>query len=111
MTQDYTKLHGVVYTPDAVVRRICDNVLPTGTELAKASVCDPSCGDGAFLSAVAHRILTQLPRRSALRTLSRMTGYDIDKKALGICKERLQKPSISTIRVLKLSGGYCNAMH
>ena len=90
MMPNHSKLHGVVYTPDAVVKRICDNVLPSGTELAKASVCDPSCGDGAFLAVVAHRLLTQLPRQSALRTLSRMTGYDIDPVALSICRTRLQ---------------------
>lgn len=91
MTQDHTKLHGVVYTPDAVVRRICDNVLPSGHELAKTSICDPACGDGAFLVTVARRILRQLPRRAALRVLSRMTGYDIDPKAINICRKRLQE--------------------
>lgn len=90
MMPNHSKLHGVVYTPDAVVKRICDNVLPSGTELAKASICDPSCGDGAFLAVVAHRLLAQLPRQSALRALSRMTGYDIDPVALSICHTRLQ---------------------
>lgn len=91
MTQGYTKLHGVVYTPDAVVRRICDNVLPSGRELAKTSICDPACGDGAFLVAVTRQILRQLPHRTALSALSRMTGYDIDPEALNICRKRLQE--------------------
>ena len=87
---DHSKLHGVVYTPDAVVRRICDNVLPSGHELSKTSICDPACGDGAFLVAVTRKILRQLPRRAALRVLSRMAGYDIDRKAINICRKRLQ---------------------
>ena len=88
---DRSKLYGVVYTPDAVVRRICTNVLPSGPELAKASICDPACGDGAFLVAVARQILRQLPRRTALRALSRITGYDIDQKAINACRKRLQE--------------------
>ena len=91
MTHNHTKLHGVVYTPDAVVRRICDNVLPQNSELTKADICDPACGDGAFLVEITRRILRQLPRRTALRVLSRMTGYDIDQKAINSCRKRLQE--------------------
>lgn len=91
MTHNHSKLHGVVYTPNTVVRRICDNVLPSGSELTKANICDPACGDGAFLVEITRRILRQLPRRTALRLLSRLTGYDIDPRAINICRKRLQE--------------------
>ena len=84
------KRHGVVYTPPLIVTLILDQVLPqSADELAVAAICDPACGDGAFLTAVARRILSQLPRADALRTLCRLTGYDIDRQALAQCRARL----------------------
>ena len=84
------KRHGVVYTPPAVVSLILDNVLPADADgLAAASICDPACGDGAFLAAVARRILSRLPQADALPALRRMTGYDIDRAALALCRAQL----------------------
>ena len=84
------KRHGVVYTPAPVVDLILDHVLPlTADELAEASICDPSCGDGAFLVGAARRILTALPRSSALAALGRLAGYDINAEALAISRVRL----------------------
>ena len=84
------KRHGVVYTPTSVVELILDNVLPADTgKLAAASVCDPACGDGAFLTAAASRILSRLPEIDALTVLRRLTGYDIDRAALTQCRAQL----------------------
>ncbi len=84
------KRHGVVYTPAPVVALILDNVLPADAgELAAAAICDPACGDGAFLTAAARRILSRLPKADALPALCRMTGYDIDRQALARCRARL----------------------
>ncbi len=81
---------GVVYTPEPIVNLILDNVLPSQPEgLADAVVCDPACGDGAFLTAIARRALTRLRRAEALAMLGRMTGYDIDRKAIALCRQRL----------------------
>ena len=69
------KRHGVVYTPASVVELILNNVLPADSdELAAAAICDPACGDGAFLTAVAQRILSRLPRADALPALCRLTS-------------------------------------
>ena len=84
------KRHGVVYTPASVVELILDNVLSKDAgELAMATICDPACGDGAFLTAVAQRILRHLPQDEALPALNRLTGYDIDRAALSQCRAQL----------------------
>ena len=92
MTTSLRKQHGVVYTPQPIVDLILDNVLPANAdELANSVICDPACGDGAFLTAVARRALTLLNRADALKALRRMTGYDIDPNAVSKCKHNLDK--------------------
>ena len=90
MTASLKKRHGVVYTPEPIVELILDNVLPkSDDELADAIVCDPACGDGAFLTAVARHILARLSRAEALDALRNLTGYDIDQDAIARCKQNL----------------------
>ena len=90
MTASLKKRHGVVYTPEPVVELILDNVLPqSDDELAASAICDPACGDGAFLAAAARRILSRLRRDDALDALGRLTGYDIDEAAIAKCGENL----------------------
>ena len=90
MSMSFRKRNGVVYTPASVVELILDNVLPLNTdELARAIICDPACGDGAFLVGVAHRVLARLERADALGALRRLTGYDIDRSAVSRCRARL----------------------
>lgn len=84
------KSHGVVYTPEPVANRILDEAgLGSAEALAAASVCDPACGDGAFLVPLAGRILRALPRREARAALRRLVGADRDPKALAACRTRL----------------------
>ena len=90
MTIPARKSHGVVYTPLPIVALILDHTLPRGADkLAASAICDPACGDGAFLTAVARRILSNLPRPDALTALRRLTGYDIDRRALALCRAQL----------------------
>lgn len=90
MTLGGRKRWGVVYTPDWVVGVILDGVLPLGGEgLAGAAVCDPACGDGAFLAGAARRALARLGREDALAVLRRMSGFDIDGGAIARCRARL----------------------
>ena len=90
MTPSIRKQHGVVYTPDHIVDLILDNVLPQNADaLAAAAICDPACGDGAFLLAAVRRILARLGRDDALAALRRMAGYDIDRAALARCRAQL----------------------
>ena len=85
------KRNGVVYTPDWVVKIINDKVLPSNLE--NISVCDPACGDGAFLSDIVEKICKQAlhskdvdPYYNSLRTL---TGFDISQSVLSECRDRL----------------------
>lgn len=90
MTATHKKINGVVYTPKEIVRRILDSVLPDGEDgLARVSLCDPACGDGAFLVPFAEKVLADLPKGKALAVLSRMTGFDLDRGALARCARRL----------------------
>ena len=90
MNAPHRKRHGVVYTPDCIVELILGHTLPANPdELAQAAVCDPACGDGAFLTAAARRMLDALPRADALPALRRLTGYDIDAAALARCRQQL----------------------
>ncbi len=84
------KRRGVVYTPPHIVALILDNTLPAdAVGLAAAAVCDPACGDGAFLAAVARRMLERLNYADALAALRRMAGYDIDAAAIARCRAQL----------------------
>ena len=84
------KRNGVVYTPEWIVALILNNALPANPgELAAAAVCDPACGDGAFLVPTAERLLASLGRDAALAALRRMAGYDIDGEAVERCRARL----------------------
>ena len=90
MTTSRRKRHGVVYTPPPIVALILDHVLPANPdELATATICDPACGEGAFLTAAAGRLLSRLHKYEALSALRRLTGYDIDRQAIAQCRAQL----------------------
>ena len=81
---------GAVYTPRRIVNMILDGAgLANAETLANARICDPACGDGAFLTAVAERALNLLPKKDALRTLRRLTGCDINPEAVNECRVQL----------------------
>lgn len=90
MTASIRKRNGVVYTPDWVASLILDGALPSDpTALAAAAICDPACGDGAFLVPAAERLLASIGREEALGALRRMAGYDVDGDAVTRCRARL----------------------
>ena len=92
MTASLKKRHGVVYTPQPIVKLILDNTLPHNADaLARAVICDPACGDGAFLTAAARLALSRLSRAEALDALRNLCGYDIDARAIAKCKARLDE--------------------
>lgn len=83
------KKFGVVYTPKPVI----DLMLRKCSDIAGKKICDPSCGDGQFLVEIAERIYKRLAKKESSKhlhyTLNNLTGYDIDKNALKICRSRL----------------------
>ena len=88
---DIAKSNGVVYTPEWIIELIHNFVLPK--DLGDISVCDPACGDGAFLVDVADRICQQAAASEEfapyVRSLEQLTGFDIDTEAMRECKSRL----------------------
>ena len=87
------KNNGVVYTPSWVVKLINDKTLPENLE--NISICDPSCGDGAFLSDVVERICQQAVDASNpapyMKSLRNLTGFDVSFMALRDCKTKLNQ--------------------
>lgn len=83
------KKFGVIYTPKPVV----DLMLRKCSGIAGKRICDPSCGDGEFLVEIAERIYRRLAKGESSKqlhyTLENLTGFDIDKEALKICRKRL----------------------
>ena len=83
------KEYGVVYTPKWIVDLILNNTMRKYKMGLK--VCDPSCGDGAFLVRLAERMCDKLPARNCRSALENITGFDIDKGALEECRRRLDE--------------------
>lgn len=81
------KQQGVVYTPRLLARRILREARLTAGKTIPV-VCDPACGYGAILAEAA-RMLSTLPMANAKAALRNLTGFDIDRKALTGCRERL----------------------
>lgn len=73
---------GAFYTPPAISERLIDLAIKAGFDPAKHSVCDPSCGGGAFLAPVAARMIKASPSGSPelilKRIISRLHGSEID---------------------------------
>lgn len=84
------KTAGAVYTPPHIADAILDQAgLTDADTLACATVCEPSCGDGALLWPLAYRVLSSLPQQQAASTLRRITAFDIDAQAVQSCIDRL----------------------
>lgn len=83
------KEYGVVYTPGWIVDLILDKTM-RGYKPGMA-VCDPSCGDGAFLARLAARICDTAPAKDCRKALENITGFDIDKSALDECRRKLDE--------------------
>ncbi len=93
MLNDIVKQNGVVYTPDWIVKIILDKSIPD--EVSSIAVCDPACGDGAFLVEMAERICKQALKADNpdhhFDSLHALTGFDIDSSALDICRTNLDR--------------------
>ncbi len=71
------KKFGEVFTPEWVVRKMCDELPPEAFEIGK-TVLEPSCGTGNFLVEVFRRKLENCRNASeGLRALASIYGVDI----------------------------------
>ena len=95
---DQKKVHGVIYTPREIVEKIYGLA---NIEFCKGriSLCDPSCGEGAFLEHAVRQICSlDAPAAELKGMLSRLAGFDIDSKALALCRQRLEDAARSRIK-------------
>ena len=83
------KAHGIVYTPHWIVAHILRHTIERCTRAMR--VCDPACGDGAFLSAVVDRLCDELPSAHLAEALHNIWGFDIDEHAIAACRQRLNR--------------------
>lgn len=84
---DSAKRYGQHYTPTELARFLASRALShVNFGVSNIVIVDPACGDGELLLAVAHYLAIQnFQGNVSLR------GYDIDKSALNIARERLNK--------------------
>ncbi|MFD6391468.1 Eco57I restriction-modification methylase domain-containing protein [Nocardia sp. NPDC060259] len=74
------KRHGRHYTPPALARFLARRALLHAPRTSELRVLDPACGDGELLLAV--------QREAAPDVTVRLTGYDLDRRAVGETAER-----------------------
>jgi predicted RNA methylase len=81
---------GVFYTPPAVAARIVDEALALlDGDPAGWRICDPACGGGAFLVAVARRLI-QLGVAPAVVVGECLFGTDVDPVAVEVTRAALR---------------------
>lgn len=85
---------GAFYTPPSLSERLIDLAIAAGFDPSKHSVCDPSCGGGAFLAPIAARMIKAVPAGTPELTLRRITsrlrGNEIDAFAAWISEVLLE---------------------
>lgn len=93
LTKTYSaeKLHGQIYTPLHIVRKILDDTGFNSPDILGKSIIDPACGDGRFLTEVARRIIQFSPAEHLEKNLRCVYGWDIDAEAVEKCKAALDE--------------------
>jgi adenine-specific DNA-methyltransferase len=78
----YRAQNGIFYTPPELVAHLVAMADAAGVDWRKARVLDPACGGGAFLLAVAERMIASSGAADPVFNLrqlgARLRGYDID---------------------------------
>lgn len=85
------KARGIHYTPHdlaATLARRAIDLVEARLGRLPATVCDPSCGSGAFLVAAAEELVTRGLDPIDVVT-NRLVGYDIDEQAVDVAKDAL----------------------
>ena len=85
------KKYGEVYTPDHIVRQMCDMLPADAWDRIDRTFLEPSCGNGNFLVEIFRRKLElcQTPQ-DGLRALESITGIDILPDNCEESRERLR---------------------
>ena len=96
---DVRKKNGRVYTPRFIVERILDLANYRGEKIAGKLVVDPSCGDGAFLSAVVERYCRENANLGAARLKAELEtcvrGIELDPTEREKCVRNLDAVALN----------------
>ncbi|RLA08782.1 MAG: N-6 DNA methylase [Gammaproteobacteria bacterium] len=85
------KLTGQIWTPFYIVDKILDDIKYDGSDVLGKTILDPACGDGRFLIKIAQRIIKYSKLCDLQHNLNNIYGWDIDKKAIKIARQKLDK--------------------
>ncbi len=90
-TYSKEKLTGQIFTPFFIVEKILDDIKYNSKEILGKTILDPACGDGRFLLKIAERIIEYSKPENIYDNLSKIYGWDTDKKAVSLAKDKLNK--------------------
>ncbi|MCW5755309.1 MAG: hypothetical protein KIT24_11435 [Phycisphaeraceae bacterium] len=108
--RDCVRALGAVYTPLHLVEHVLDGVFRCidahRLALGQVRICDPSCGDGRFLAAAAHRLTGDGASRGSGTAADIehiiehcVYGVDIDSDAVEACRSSLSAMAGGSARV------------
>lgn len=91
-SRDRVKAHGEVYTPEHIVRQMCDTLPEDAWDRIERRFLEPSCGNGNFLAEILRRKLTLCrTAQDGLRALGSIYGIDILPDNCAESRERLMR--------------------
>jgi len=82
---------GQVFTNQKVVEFMLDEMGFFDKNCLRKTIIDTACGDGAFLTAIAKRIIKYSTNEESKTNLTFIHGWEIDKIQIEKCKENLNK--------------------
>jgi adenine-specific DNA-methyltransferase len=95
--EGHRKANGIHYTPPLLAAYLAEQVMSglkrSRTKFTELSILDPACGEGELLKA----IVDAVPR--AWRTRLRLTGFDMDKAALGRARRLLGDSGVALVEL------------
>ena len=85
--EERIKRNGEIFTPTKLVQEMLDQLPAEVFSDPEKTYCDPSCGDGQFLSEV---VIRKLEHGSTLeKALSTTYGVELMRDNVELCRERL----------------------
>ena len=99
------ELEGDVFTSPKVVRYILDIIGYTSDkDLSQYNILEPSCGEGAFLTEIIHRVLLSAKRHNfdpSPIIANNIVAYDIDSNKIERCRQHILYTFSSYLPCLK----------
>lgn len=104
-----------VFTPDFIVKDMCD-IIPVGIwERIDSTFLEPACGNGNFLVEILIRKYSRCKdEKDGLKALASVVGIDIQQDNVDECRRRLMKqfmlsfPNASSATILIAAGVLSN---